>query len=175
MARGVDYRHPSAARRGEQLLRERQCLPGVLAAGAGKLAVDLAHRVVPAQIGLVVEVDGEHRGVVADLGFAPIGLVDRDSVGVDDVFPAVILEIPRHGRFPPLVPYSIPFCRRPRLSTAGAMRRASAQAHMEPAAMPKRESGKPRDRSAIKINESSKSCHNTTAGSRTIERGEGDP
>ena len=97
MAGRVDHRHAGAPRRREQLLCWRQRLPGVLAAGAGKLAVDLAHRPAAALIGLVVKVDGEHRRIVAHIGFAPIGLINLKRLGVDHVFPAMVLEVARHG------------------------------------------------------------------------------
>src|SRR5215831_3314336 len=96
VAGGVDDRYPGPARGREQRLRWRHRLPGVFAARAGEFAVDLFHRTVAAAIGLVVEVDGEHRRIVADINFATIGLVDLDGVGVDDVLPAMIFEIARH-------------------------------------------------------------------------------
>jgi len=65
----------------------------MLAAGAGELAVDLFDRAVPAQIGLVVEVDGQNGGVVADVDSALVGLIDLQRVGVDDVLPAVVFRI----------------------------------------------------------------------------------
>src|SRR5262249_5002057 len=96
VAGGGDDWYPRPARGREQRLRWRHCPPRVLAGRAGESAVDLFHRTVAAAIGLVVEVDGEHRRIVADINFATIGLVDLDGVGVDDVLPAMIFEIARH-------------------------------------------------------------------------------
>src|SRR5262249_10896198 len=96
MASGVDDGHPGTARGREQRLRWRHRLPGVFAAGAGEFTVDLFYRTVAAAIGLVVEVDREHRRIVADVDLAAIGLVDLDGVGIDDVLPAMVFEIARH-------------------------------------------------------------------------------
>src|SRR5262249_49123215 len=62
----------------------------------GEFAVDLSHRTVATAISLVVEVDGEHRRIVADVDLAMIGLVDLDGVGIDDILPAMVFEIARH-------------------------------------------------------------------------------
>jgi hypothetical protein len=94
---GVDHRQARPARGGEQRLRRLNRLPSVLAAGAGVLPVDLAHRAITALIGLVVEVDRQNRGIVPHANLAPIGLVDFDDLLIDDVFPAMVLEIARHG------------------------------------------------------------------------------
>src|SRR5262249_13094211 len=96
VAGGVDDRYPGAARGREQRLRRRHRLPGVFAAGAGGFAGDFFYPAVAAAVGFVVEGGGEHPPVVAHTNLAAIGLVDLDGVGVDDVLPAMILEIPRH-------------------------------------------------------------------------------
>src|SRR6185295_6071419 len=96
VARGIDHRDAGASRGSEQLLRPRQRFPGVLAAGARELAVDLGDRPAAALISLVVQVDGEYRRVVADIELAAVGLVDLDGVGIDDVLPAMVFEIARH-------------------------------------------------------------------------------
>src|SRR5262249_50712499 len=94
VAGGVDYGGAACGRK--ERLRRRHRLPGVFAARAGEFPVDFFHWTVAAAIGLVVEVDGEHRRVVSDINLAAIGLVDLDGVGVDDVLPAMIFEIARH-------------------------------------------------------------------------------
>jgi hypothetical protein len=68
----------------------------MLAARAGEFAIDVLHRTVAAAIDLVVKIDGEHRGIVADINLAAISLVDLDGVGVDDVLPAMVFEVARH-------------------------------------------------------------------------------
>jgi hypothetical protein len=58
--------------------------------------VDLPYRTIAPAVGLVVEIDGEHRRIVADIDLAAVGLVDLDGIGVDDVLPAMVFEITRH-------------------------------------------------------------------------------
>src|SRR5215468_7779905 len=102
MARGVDNRHTSTPGRREQPLGGRDGLPGVLAAGAGEFLINLFDRAIPAQIGLVVEVDGQNGWIVADVNSALVGLIDLQRVGVDNVLPAVVFEIASHRGAPAL-------------------------------------------------------------------------
>ena len=68
----------------------------MLAAGAGEFAIDVLHGTIAAAISLVVEIDGEHRRVIADVEPASIGLVNLNRVGIDHIFPAVIFEVACH-------------------------------------------------------------------------------
>jgi hypothetical protein len=72
----------------------------VLAACARIAPVDLAHRPAAALIGLVVEVDRQHGRIAANPDLAAIGLVDLERAFVDDVLPAMVLEIARHACLP---------------------------------------------------------------------------
>src|SRR5215472_5366671 len=60
-------------------------------------AVDFAHRTRATLVGLVVEIDREHRGIAPDLHVAPVRLVDLEDLVVDQVLPAMVLELARHG------------------------------------------------------------------------------
>src|ERR1700688_1371529 len=70
----------------------------MLAARAGIEPVGLAYRAMTPLIGLVVEIDRQHRGIAPDPDLAAIGLVDVEDLLVDDVLPAMVLEIARHAR-----------------------------------------------------------------------------
>src|ERR1700686_38159 len=87
---------PEAAAR-QQQPRRLDRPPGILAAGARVAAVDFAHRAITPLISLVVEVDRQHGGIAADPDLATIGLVDFDDLGIDNVLPAMVLEIACHG------------------------------------------------------------------------------
>lgn len=40
----------------------------------------------------LVEIDGDHRGLVADERLAPVAVLDLERVRIDHVLPAVVLE-----------------------------------------------------------------------------------
>src|SRR5260221_5232322 len=97
MASGVDHwkvGHPCGSK---QLLGRFQRLPSMLAAGARIAPVDFADRTIATLIDLVIEVDRQHCGTVSDSDLASIRLVDLDDLLIDDVFPAMILEIACHS------------------------------------------------------------------------------
>src|SRR5262252_984635 len=97
MSGGVNHRNAGGPRSGEQLSGGFQRLPRVLAAGAGVASVDFADRAITALINLVVEVDRQHRGTAPDPDVTTIRVVDLDDLLIDDVLPAVILEIACHS------------------------------------------------------------------------------
>jgi hypothetical protein len=51
---------------------------------------------ISALIGLVIEIDRQHRRIAADAELAAIGLIDFEDLLVDDVLPAMVLEIAGH-------------------------------------------------------------------------------
>src|ERR1700744_4264464 len=98
LTRRVDHRHASPASPRQQSLCRRHRLPGKFTAGAGKLTIGVAHRPCTTEISLIVEVDCENCRIVADKSLALVSLIDRCRVGVDNVLPAMIFEIPRHSQ-----------------------------------------------------------------------------
>src|SRR5437660_3967329 len=68
----------------------------MLATRAGEFPVHLFDRPAPAEIGLVVEVDGQNSRVVPHVNPAVIGLIDLQSVGIDDVLPTMVFKIASH-------------------------------------------------------------------------------
>src|SRR5262245_44353826 len=96
MTGAVDHWHASPPRCGEQPLRGWHGLPGMLATGAGEFPVHVFDRPVPAEISLVVEVDGQNGRVIAYVNLAVIGLVDLQRVGIDDVLPTMVFKIAGH-------------------------------------------------------------------------------
>src|SRR5262249_43478500 len=96
MASRIDDRYAGPARGPKQTLGRRKRPPRMFAAGAGEFPIDLLHRTIAAAIRLIVEIDGEHRGIVAHIELAAIGLIDLDRVGVDEVLPAMVFEVARH-------------------------------------------------------------------------------
>src|SRR5260370_10065654 len=101
MPGGIDDRNAGGPGGGKELLRRFQGAPRVLAAGARMTLVDFANRAVAALIGLVIEIDRQHRGTASDRNFATIGLIDLDDVLIDDVLPAMIFKIAHRSRLLP--------------------------------------------------------------------------
>src|SRR5258707_2677863 len=62
MPGGIDDRNAGGPGGGEELPRRFQRPPRMLAAGAGIAPIDFANRAVAALIGLVIEIDRQHRG-----------------------------------------------------------------------------------------------------------------
>ncbi len=56
-------------------------------------AVGFAHRDISTAIGITIEVDGEHRRGRSDEDVAMIGTVDFQDLVIDEVLPAMIVEV----------------------------------------------------------------------------------
>ena len=97
---GVEDRDAGGAGGGEQPLGRLDRRIGVLAAGARIGLVQLRHRLWPALIGQLVEIDREQRWRGADEGLADVMGVDVQHVRRDDVLPAVVFEVVGHGALP---------------------------------------------------------------------------